>query len=110
MHHIPYSKPDLEYHLNTNSTEIEFYLSENDFDFFKTLQNKLKTLNFTPEIKILKAHKIIHPYSKLLGPPYPERIFVRHKINLHIKNCPNNNRISNRSGPKARSTPTRSSY
>ena len=112
MHHIPYSKPDLEYHNNSNTNEIEYHLSENDFDFFKNFQEKLQTLTHSPEVRVHKVHKVIHPYSKVLGPPYPEKIFVRHKISLLIKNNPiktQSNRTLSKCLPKSRSTPTRSS-
>ena len=115
MHHIPYNKIDLEYHNNTNTPEIEYYLNENDFDFFKNFQTKIRTPDYSPEVKIHKVHKVIHPYSKVIGPPYPERIFVRHKISIHIKN--NTNKTTSSKSltkcdsryPKARSTPARSS-
>ena len=115
MHHVSYTKPDLEYHVNTNSHEIEYYLSENDFDLFKNIQSKMKTHDIEPEIKIAKVHKIIHPYSKLLGPPYPEKVFVRHKVNIHIRKYPvryPNPKIDNGHGhgPINRSTPSRQSF
>ena len=103
------TKPDLEYHVNTNSHEIEFHLNENDFDFFQILQNKLITHDTAPEIKIAKVHKIIHPYSKLLGPPYPEKIFIRYKINIHIRKYPLKTPNHKLNGPNHRSTPTRKS-
>ena len=113
MHHVSYNKPDLEYHNNTNSSEIEYYLNENDFDFFKDFQNKIKNPSNSPEVRIHKVHKVIHAYSKVLGPPYPEKVFVRHKINIHIKNnptkmqIPRSYQVLDKCTPKARSTPSR---
>ena len=78
LNNVAYIKHDCEYHVNNNSQEIESALTENNVD----LMNTIKLLSNNMIINIDRIHKIIHPTSYLIGPPLPEKSFIRLRVNF----------------------------
>ena len=75
---VPFTKPDADYHFCNSSLEIEECLSSKHASFLLLLDSILPSTY----LKIKKIHKILHRDSNLLGPPFPEKCFVRLRIDL----------------------------
>ena len=75
---IPFTKPDQDYHFCSSSLEIEECLSNKQADFLLLLDSILPH----KYLKIKKVHKIRHEDSTLLGAPFPEKCFIRLRIDL----------------------------
>lgn len=78
MNNIPYTKPDADYNFCNSSLEIEECLSNKHAAFLLLLDSILPNTY----LKVKKIHKIFHKDSTLLGAPFPEKCFVRLRLDL----------------------------
>ena len=75
---VPFSKPDIMFHVNHNPIEITHFLREHRI----YLLNELNALSDDVTVNLDRIYKILNPNSNLIGRPFPESNFIRLRINL----------------------------
>ena len=75
---VPFCKPDSDYHYCNSTLEIEECIADKHASFLLLLDSII------PDhyVKIKKIHKILHKDSTLIGHPFPEKCFIRLRVDL----------------------------
>ena len=75
---IPFTKPDILFHVNHNPAEIAHCLISHHLHFLSDLNSILDNIT----VNIDRIYKFSVPDSKLVGKPFPEVETLRLRINL----------------------------